>query len=431
MQLEKKNDPSALREKLGHAALALALLDIPAAAHADSATTSPTPATTQFDLTSLVYTEQDRTQIIEPLVRVTRLFGDGQSLSAQFGLDVMTGATPTGALPQGRLFLPAAGIQTATSASGQPIRLDQIPTANFNDQRFGFDGDWHKPLSRLISSDVGGHFSKERDYQSIGINGKLAFDLNQRLTTLTLGGGYNHDSVFPVGGTPDGLSDGTIISNDRNPKRVKNLVLGLSQVLTRRWLVSLNASRTFENGYLTEPYKVISVVGSLTGTPFFDLTDKRPSTRNRTSLLFNSVYQLGSDVLYVSYRYYWDTWNLRSNTIDLKYRHDIASHVYVEPHARYYKQTPADFYTIQLLDSEPPPEFATADNRLGPLKTVTIGSTIGFRFANSPNEWTVRPEYIRQTGDSFPDAAIGIERTFNLSPTINTFALVVGYSFNL
>ncbi|HSP05602.1 MAG TPA: DUF3570 domain-containing protein, partial [Acidobacteriota bacterium] len=195
------------------------------------------------------------------------------------------------------------------------------------------------------------------------------------------------------------------------------------------WLVAVDGSRTLESGYLTEPYKVISVVNGVTGIPAAELTDKLPTTRDRTSLLFNSVYHLTDDVLYVSYRYYWDTWNVNSNTIDVKYRHELGNN-YLEPHVRYYKQTAASFYTIDLLDGAPLPDFATADNRLGPLKTMTLGATYGFRISDYPGEWNIRAEYIRQTGDSHPADAIGIQRLFDLSPPINTFAVVVGYSMN-
>src|SRR5215471_17833061 len=106
MQLDSTSEESApLRDKLARAALALILLELPAAAHADNSGPS-----TQMDVTSLIYNEQNRANVFEPVVRVTRLFPDGQSLSAQFGLDVITGASPTGELPKGIRLLPAAPI---------------------------------------------------------------------------------------------------------------------------------------------------------------------------------------------------------------------------------------------------------------------------------------------------------------------------------
>lgn len=419
LQLGAGRPCSPLRDKLSKAALAVTLLNLPAAVHADN------KPTTQMDITTLMYDEASRAQVVEPLVNVTRLYSDGQSLSAQFGLDVITGASPSGALPSG------SG-QTTTTPSGriENIPAGEIPTTKFNDQRFGFDGNWNKPWNHYFTTNLGGHFSHERDYESLGINGKVSFELMHRLLTVDLGGGLNHDDVFPHGGTPIGLSDGTVLFDRKNPKDVYNYVFGISRVITRRWMLGFDASRTHESGYLTEPYKVISLVDPLTGIPDENLTDKRPTLRDRTSLLFSSVYHFKTDVLYVSYRHYWDTWNLKSNTYDVKYRHDLNQNIYLEPHVRYYKQTPASFYTIGLISGEPLPDFATADYRLGPLKTMTLGTVVGLsRIADTKGEWTIRAEYIRQTGDSFPADAIGVQQKFNLFPAINTVAVVVGYSF--
>src|SRR4029079_7597444 len=95
LQLGAGRPISPLREKIGKAALAVTLLNLPAAVHADNKPTN------QLDITTLVYDEQSRAQVVEPLLNVTRLYADGQSLSAQFGLDVITGASPSGALPSG------------------------------------------------------------------------------------------------------------------------------------------------------------------------------------------------------------------------------------------------------------------------------------------------------------------------------------------
>jgi Protein of unknown function (DUF3570) len=411
--------PSPLRERLSKAALALLLM--PAAAMADS-----TPAN-QVDYTALYYGEQGRTEVFEPVVRATRLFGDGQSLSAQLAIDVITGASPSGALPSG-------SVQTITSASGRVITVPagEIPTTRFQDHRFGLDGEWHKPWGRLFSSTFGLHASREKDYQSFGVNGKISADLLEHTFTVTAGGGYSDDSVFPVGGTPIGLSDGTEVTNGKNPKHVSSLLFGLSHVLTRRWMMSLDGTRTVENGYLTEPYKVISLVDPFTGIPDGQLTDKRPSTRTRTSALLSSVYHLKNDIAYTSYRYYWDSWGIRSNTLDLRYRHDLEEDDwYLEPHIRLYRQSKADFFTVGLSGFLAPPDFATSDYRLGKLTTLTLGTTFAFRLGWShPALWTLRAEYIRQFGDSSPPDAIGVQRTFDLSPPINTFTAVIGYSFN-
>ena len=417
LQLEPAKPASALRDVLHTAALALLL--VPGAAKA--AETDPSD---RIDFTTLLYGEQSRTQVFEPVVRFTHLMPDGQWVSGQLGIDVITGSSPSGALPSGT-------VQTRTSASGRTITspAGQIPMAPFKDRRVSLDAQWQKPWGRLVSSTLGGHFSREKDYQSFGVDGKFSTDLMRRLLTITIGGGVSRDSVFPVGGTPAGLSDGSVVHTGSNAKNVSNVLLGASRILSRRWMVSVNGTRTFESGYLTEPYKLISVENRATGAPVSALTDKRPSTRDRSSVLLSSVYHLSEDVVYTSYRYYWDTWNVRSHTLDIKYRHDLDADTFLEPLLRYYQQSGASFYTVGLIQGAPLPEFATSDYRLGKLRTITVGGTYGFRLGDVPGNAIVRAQYMRQAGDSSPPNAIGIQRKFDLSPSISIFSVVVGYSF--
>jgi hypothetical protein len=113
----------------------------------------------------------------------------------------------------------------------------------------------------------------------------------------------------------------------------------------------------------------------------------------------------------------------------LKYRRDLGDDWYLEPHVRYYQQSAAEFFTIGLVDGQLLPDFATGDYRLGALRSLTVGTTFAFHLFDNPAEWTVRAEYIRQAGDSSPPSALGVQRRFDLAPAINTFTVVVGYSF--
>jgi hypothetical protein len=407
---------SPLRSRLSAAACLLLASGAPGVVRADG-------ATSQFDATGLLYGERARARVVEPTARITHFFPDGQSLSAQLGIDVITGASPTGAQPPGRA-------QTITSPSGTVMTIPpgSIPLSNFKDTRGALDVDWKKPLG-LLTPTIGGHFSREKDYQSLGANAKLSLDLMHRLTTVTVGAGINHDGVFPVGGTTAGLADAsTIVGRGSNPKRVTSAMLGLSRVLTRRWMLAVNGSRTHEKGYLTEPYKIVSLLNGSTGLTTGSLTEKRPSTRDRKDILTSSVYHLAQDVLYLSYRYYWDDWNVRSHTFDLRYRRELGNEAWLQPHLRYYTQTAASFFRFGLVQGAPRPDFATSDYRLGALRTVTLGATYGFHLPDYPGEWSVRAEFIGQFGDGHPKDAIGVQRQFDLFPRVNIGSLVVGYS---
>jgi len=432
VQLNPTPRPGSIRTRLGTAACVLLATGLPAAAAADSGT--------QLDTSLLTYGEQGRAKVIEPTVRVSRLFQDGQTLSGQIALDVITGASPSGALPSGVTPPPTPGVaqvQTVTAASGgggggqQAPDPGAIPVVAFHDVRAALDADWLKPFGPITPS-LGGHFSRERDYQSVGANAKLSLEMLHKLTTVTVGAAINRDDVFPSGGTREPLADTTvIISTAWNPKNVNGGLVGVSQILTRRWMLGVTGSRSVEDGYLTEPYKVVSIMDPVTGITVGQLTENRPTRRDRRDVLTSTVYHFNRDVLYLSHRYYWDDWGVRSNTIDGKYRIELKDSKFLEPHLRYYWQTSADFYRLGLIQGEPVPQYISADQRLGQLRTATIGANYGFTLPRTRGEFTIRGEYIVQFGKTNPNDVVGVQQTFDLMPPVNIGTILVTYSVPL
>jgi len=373
-------------------------------APAPAAAPVPIPTTTpgwQLDATGLIYSEQSRTSVAEPIGRITRIFQNGQTLSAQLAVDAMTGATPTGARP-------SLSTQTVTSASGTSTHaVGEVPTHQYHDLRRAAELEYGFPIGTLFQGGANAHYSREQDYQSIGAGGSASIDVLHRLVTLTVGGGYNRDEVFPVGGTPIPLVDGsTPHESGRQAKDVGSWLVGLSRVVTRRWLAGGNLTLTRESGYLTEPYKVISLIDPATDLTQAQLNEGRPRARDRRAALASAVYHQDSNILYLEYRYYWDDWRVRSHTADSRYLIALPGGSHVTPHVRVYTQEAADFYAPKLDLGQPLPEFASSDYRLGPLNGVTFGASYGFRMPNSPGEWTVSAEYIRQwgRGPAFPTA---------------------------
>lgn len=389
----------------------------------------------QFDGAGLLYSEKGRAKVIEPQARITRLFADGGTFGATLGLDVITGASPTGAIP-------TTSVQTTTTPSGNVSTqtANEVPTHAFNDNRAGLDLDWTKPFGGWFTPTLGTHASVEKDYRSLGGTAKLSIAMMHKLTTVTFGAGYNEDRVDPRGGTRAPLTDGTVlIGTSPNAKRVRSALAGVSRVLTRRWLFGVTGSRSTEHGYLTDPYKVISVLDS-TGAPIGVLTDARPAARTRYDVLASSVYHLTSNILYTSYRYYWDDWGVKSHTADARYRIEIPNQSYIAPHIRYYFQTRANFFQFGLPQGAPLPEFATSDLRLGDLRTLTLGATYGFHPAGGPGELSLRAEYIRQwgkgsgrasqdTGGEFEDpGAAPPTGPVDFIPPVDIGSIVIGYS---
>lgn len=418
MQLTAPHRPSPLRNRLNAAACMLLAAGIPGAARADRA------PRWQLEGSALFYGEKSRARVVEPIARITRLFPNGQSLSLGLALDAISGASPSGALPTGR-------VQTTTTPSGR-IRntpADQIPVQSFRDLRGSMDLAWLRPLGKGFALTTGARYSRERDYQSLGGTASLSLECMQKLTTLKVGGGYNGDTVMPTGGTRVGLTEDEIRTDQtRDSKRVSTAVVGASRILTRRWMISLDGSRSFERGYLTEPYKVVSIMNATTGRPTGEVTENRPDSRDRSAVLMNSVYHTNGNILYGSYRYYWDTWNVRSHTADLRLRHPFDNGAYLQPHVRYYTQGPADFFRLGLVQGESLPPYVSADSRLGPLRSFTIGTTYGFRVTRYPGEWSVRTEYIHQFGDGNPKGLVGVQRGYQVQPKQDIGTVTVGYT---
>lgn len=377
---------SGIRRRLSAAACLLLAGTAPARAQVGPA------SAWQFDSWLLFYGEQGRTKVVEPTGRITRTFAGGAALSAQFALDAITGASPTGQLPSGKT-------QTVTSASGNTSTstATAIPTQSFGDVRGGLDLTWLQPIGTLVTTTAGGHYSREKDYESIGGNAKASIDVMNRLTTLTVGGGYNHDTVAPSIGFAEGLQPDTVTrTSGYRPKQVVTGLLGLSRVMSRRWLLGVTASRSRENGYLTDPYKLVSLLDPITGLPDAAITEQRPSTRVRSDVLASTVIHRDRNVHYFNYRYYWDDWGVDSHTVDYKLRHDLSDDQWVQPHVRFYEQSKAQFFVFGLIHGPPLPTYASADERLGALRTLTLGATYGFHLPGKPGELTVRAEYLYQ-----------------------------------
>ncbi|HKJ88780.1 MAG TPA: DUF3570 domain-containing protein, partial [Gammaproteobacteria bacterium] len=293
----------------------------------------------------------------------------------------------------------------------------------------------------------------EQDYLSAGGTLGYTFDFNRRLTTLAVKGGLTLDQVQPVGGAPTGLQslssnqtqtattssgststssgDGTQGEGgeglEGKSKVVTDLMVGVTQVLTRRTLVQLNYTHTFMNGYLTDPYKVLSVVSASTGETQDYVHEKRPSTRNTDALYLKLVQHLGFGVAHLSYRYFRDDWGIRSHTGELKYHLKLGGSFYLEPQARYYTQTAAKFYHYSLVSGEPAKlDYASADLRLGRMTSTTFGLKVGGELFGG--DLSLRYARMRQTGNSHPDSAIGVQRQYNLYPTLDATIVNLSYS---
>lgn len=390
------------------------------------------------DTAMLYYSEADgRVSIFEPVVSASKEIDEDEYLKFKLVYDVLTGSTPYGAVPTTteQTFTKPSGIGNYTTPAGElPLN------SSFRDTRIAGGVDWTIPIDRLRRMTFGGNLSKEFDFNSLAASATYAQDSADRNRTYTLGLGFTSDTWDPVGGKNPELTFMRIGGTDQNgkggtdTKTTTDFMLGLTQVINRSTIMQFNLGMSNSSGYLTDPYRFISVLESdgqlttsLPANAYPYLYEKRPDKRNRNTFFWRTVHHLDEDVINFSYRYFTDDWGIKSHTLDFRYRYELGGKHYLQPHLRYYTQTSADFFVNYLRAGEVLPEFASADYRLSEFVGTTIGLKYGFEMSDS-SEFTVRVELMNQTY-TVQDEILTEQQGLDISPDLNALIFQVGYNF--
>lgn len=396
--------------------------------------------------TALLYYSEDNRRVDDYSFSLLarRLLVDDRSLSIGLTVDSLTGATPNGAIRQDvpQTFTRPSGNSVYTIPAGE-LPLDDT----FLDTRVALTVGWEQPLGRLWKTSVGFSGSKEYDYLHLGVNGSISRDFNNRNTTLSAGLALSQDSLDPEGGTPIAFAPMLDVGDTSNKlgtedKDVIDIVLGVTQVVSRRMIVQLNYSFSDNSGYLTDPFKFLSLVDGTTGDtvtrtpapgaegPSHEFRfENRPEERTKHSLYGQTKYYMNGKVLDASYRYMTDDWEIDSHTVDVRFRWPLGERSYLEPHFRFYTQTAADFYTISLVDGVALPAFASSDYRLGEFDAVTAGLKFGWKTGKG-NEMSVRAELYQQDGTIPSSLLIGNQIGRETYPDLDAVIVQFSYKFS-
>jgi hypothetical protein len=387
-----------------------------------------------IDLGVMNYIEQDRNTGLEFIGKGTRELQDGGSLSLAAELDVITGATPNGATSSN---VP----QTFTMSSGvgsYSVNANELPADDTHmDTRLALKAGIVDPVSERLTADYNALISMEFDYLAFAAGGNLAFDFNQKNTTMTAGINLEYNRVHPVGNTPipfaamqpAGQFQPRGVSSKR--KTGEEFSLGLTQVIDQTSLAQIRLTTSHFSGYLTDPYKMLSLVDdqNLTtlGATQAYLFENRPDSRRMNSLYLAYKKSFSAGVLDLSVRLYDDDWDVQSQTFDIAYKYRRSDHYFVRPAIRLYKQDAASFYRHSLRSSEALPLYASADDRLAEFNATTLGIEFGKDLAfDRKQSFTI--EYYTQQGDSSPQDAIGLQQQQDLYPGLKTLIFKYVYS---
>jgi hypothetical protein len=286
------------------------------------------------------------------------------SAHGEFVYDAVSGATPNGGLP----------------VAGDRGWLSEIEP----DERKAFNLAASVGWGRNATTPQFA-YSLENDYESFGYSLNHTIDFNEKNTTLAIGAAYTHDNIFAA-----------TLSSTRH-KDSGDFLLGVTQLLGPKTVLTANFTVGTAHGYLNDPYKSIHIPyypdpanpDPFARTQAGDNGERRPGTRNK-QIGYVSLTQFFTPVngsAELGYRLYHDSYGILSHTVSLSWYQKLGKHFVVSPLFRFMDQNAADFYMIQLPGDytlndpgdpyyAPLPNYFSSDYRLAAMQTFTYGISV-------------------------------------------------------
>jgi Protein of unknown function (DUF3570) len=217
--------------------------------------------------------------------------------------------------------------------------------------------------------------SKENDYDANTVFASVSQDMFGDLTTVTLGYSQGKDTIGKRG-EPD----------FQMPLTRRNYRVGVTQILTRNMLLSLNYEATTEQGYLQNPYRTMRYAGPSPGS-YTRAAETYPGTRTGTAGSASLKYYLPwRAAVQGMYRFYSDTWGIVASTAEVEYTHPLGRRLVLNGSYRFHTQTSADFYS-DLFPRADYQNFMARDKNYASLTAQAIGVGAAYEFPVTWMSW--------------------------------------------
>lgn len=338
------------------------------------------------DVGYLYYEEPEYITVHTYMAMINGNLSGEDSIKLGLVFDTLSGATPSGALPDSQ-FVTVSGV-SGGGVSGAGGGAGKVA---FDDTRLAFDATWGHEWQRLLRSNVSAYVSVEGDYTAVGGSIGIEKDNNDKSLTYTAAMGLSSDRIGRSDETTPAplteVSAGTFYGT--GSRTANDILLGITAVINRHTVGMLNITYSHSLGYHTDPYKIVSIADA-NDAELSTVFEHRPDDRERFILYSKVKHELPSTGhhLGLSYRLHIDSWGVNSHTVESSYNFGIKGGHKVEPFLRLYHQQAANFYTRTIeysgngnFSSVSLPQFASADVRLGELQSSTLG--VKFKYKTS------------------------------------------------
>jgi hypothetical protein len=265
--------------------------------------------------------------------------------------------------------------------------------------------------------------SVESDFDAKTYSFGVSQDMFGDLTTLSLSYSYGDDIV--------GRSDNPDFARDNTRQQY---AVGLTQILTRNLITSLNFETITDEGFLNNPYRTVRYADPSNPIGYSYEPELYPRTRTSNALGIRARYFLPyRAAIQAEYRYFIDTWDIESHTGSLTYVHPWKDWTF-EGKVRFHSQTGAHFFQ-DLFSRAQATNFRGRDKELSPLSSTTLKLLATYEFMD--DGWafidrgavTFSLDYLMIEYDEFRDlrvnAPVGEEPLF----TMNSNVIQVFFSF--
>ncbi len=217
--------------------------------------------------------------------------------------------------------------------------------------------------------------SVESDFDATTYSLSVSQDMFGDLTTLTLSYAYGDDIV--------GRADDPEFWRDN---RRQHYGIGLTQILTKNLITSLNIETITDEGFLNNPYRSVRYADASSPIGYSYEPELYPNTRTSNAVGFRARYFLPyRAALEGEYRYFTDTWEIESHTMAVTYVHPVGPWTFSAKY-RYHDQVGAAFFR-DLFSRSQATNFRGRDKELSDLTSSTVQLKLSYDFIRDADGW--------------------------------------------